>query len=499
MNIIQEFDTIAAIATPIGTGGVGVIRISGEKTYEILSKIYNKTNIETGKKKPSLRLLINIVNVLDISLDYLVMNELENKKFKDDTCVFYGVEEILAIYKAIHQDYMYDNTIITINGERWIKTGDRVSIDTDGNVKFIGRNNLISTAQGLNSKLSNYVGDNLDPIMSLRNKIVVPANDSVTVYLLIGFGRSREQIIDIIDAYNTKSILDKEFKISTLMNVIDTKTLNITGSEMRTYNTMLNFLYQTTRISVNDERMDLLRKNALGQSGLWKFGVSGDRPTVTVDIFDITDMGFVRDMLKAFEYYKNKSVFIDLIIINNETGEYQKLIKKEIEDELYRMYTLNSFYHTPGSVTVINSSNITKEERSLLDMVPRLKFDITNHITLKEAVEKEFSPEFRNRLDAIIPFNYLDKNVAKLVCKKEINKLAERLKKQKVDLFVTDNCIDYLTELGYSKEFGARNMTRVIEDKIANQLVDEVLFGKLEKGGKVTATLKDADIIFEIN
>ena len=62
---------------------------------------------------------------------------------------------------------------------------------------------------------------------------------------------------------------------------------------------------------------------------------------------------------------------------------------------------------------------------------------------------------------------------------KEINKLAERLKKQKVDLFVTDNCIDYLTELGYSKEFGARNMTRVIEDKIANQLVDEVLFGKL--------------------
>ena len=122
-----------------------------------------------------------------------------------------------------------------------------------------------------------------------------------------------------------------------------------------------------------------------------------------------------------------------------------------------------------------------------------------NKSTLKEAVEKEFSPEFRNRLDAIIPFNYLDKNVAKLVCKKEINKLAERLKKQKVDLFVTDNCIDYLTELGYSKEFGARNMTRVIEDKIANQLVDEVLFGKLEKGGKVTATLKDADIIFEIN
>jgi len=49
MNILQEFDTITAIATPIGTGGVGVIRISGDKTYEILSHIYNKTDIETGK------------------------------------------------------------------------------------------------------------------------------------------------------------------------------------------------------------------------------------------------------------------------------------------------------------------------------------------------------------------------------------------------------------------------------------------------------------------
>lgn len=48
MNILQEFDTITAIATPIGTGGVGVIRISGDKTYEILSAIYNKTP-ETGK------------------------------------------------------------------------------------------------------------------------------------------------------------------------------------------------------------------------------------------------------------------------------------------------------------------------------------------------------------------------------------------------------------------------------------------------------------------
>lgn len=252
---------------------------------------------------------------------------------------------------------------------------------------FIGRNNNLDTAIALNNNLTNYAGDNLDPVLSLRNKVVVPANESVSVYLLVGFGRSKEQVKEIVNVYDTKQTLDKEFKISTLMNVIDTRNLNITGENMRTYNIMLNFLYQTTRISVTEDRMELLRNNALGQSGLWKFGVSGDRPIIIAEIKKIEDMSFIFEILKAFEYYKNKSIFIDLIIINSEIGQSQKLIKKQIDDEMYRMYTLNSFYHTPGSITVINNENITPEERSLLEVVPRIKFDIEKYKSLKEAVE----------------------------------------------------------------------------------------------------------------
>ena len=104
--------------------------------------------------------------------------------------------------------------------------------------------------------------------------------------------------------------------------------------------------------------------------------------------------------------------------------------------------------------------------------------------SLKEAVDKEFPPEFRNRLDAVIPFGYLDKEVAKKVCKKEVARLAGRMAEKKVILTVSDQALDYLTEEGYSKEFGARNIARTVEDRIADQIVDEVLFGKLEKGGK---------------
>ena len=115
---------------------------------------------------------------------------------------------------------------------------------------------------------------------------------------------------------------------------------------------------------------------------------------------------------------------------------------------------------------------------------------------LHEAVNKTFPPEFRNRLDSVIPFNYLDKQVALKICKKEVNKLAERMMSKKVELTVTDKVLDYLTDLGYSREFGARNIARTVEDKLANALVDEVLFGQLEKGGKVQANIKNGKIIF---
>ena len=116
--------------------------------------------------------------------------------------------------------------------------------------------------------------------------------------------------------------------------------------------------------------------------------------------------------------------------------------------------------------------------------------------SLTDAVNREFPPEFRNRLDAVIPFNYLDMEVAKQVCRKEVTRLAERMKEKKVALTVTDRCLTHLTELGYSKEFGARNIARTVEDEIADRLVDEVLFGKLEKGGSVTADYKKNGITF---
>jgi len=104
---------------------------------------------------------------------------------------------------------------------------------------------------------------------------------------------------------------------------------------------------------------------------------------------------------------------------------------------------------------------------------------------LSEAVEKAFSPEFRNRLDGVIAFSHLGKEIVDDIAKKEIAKLAARLAQKKVKLETSPRTIAYLSEKGYSREFGARNMARTVEEEIASPLTDEVLFGKLSAGGEV--------------
>ncbi len=108
-----------------------------------------------------------------------------------------------------------------------------------------------------------------------------------------------------------------------------------------------------------------------------------------------------------------------------------------------------------------------------------------------EAVEKAFSPEFRNRLDAVIPFGSLDRGVARSIVEKEVKRLSQKLAAKKVELVVTDSCLDYLVEEGYSPLYGARNIARLVDERIATPLVDEILFGRLSAGGRVVCALED--------
>ncbi|HWI86160.1 MAG TPA: AAA family ATPase, partial [Sphingomonas sp.] len=116
----------------------------------------------------------------------------------------------------------------------------------------------------------------------------------------------------------------------------------------------------------------------------------------------------------------------------------------------------------------------------------------------EEAVKKLFTPEFRNRLDAIVPFGYLPTPVIARVVEKFILQLELQLADREVHISLDDEAKAWLTEKGYDKLYGARPMGRLIQEKIKQPLAEELLFGKLVRGGEVKVRMKDGALAFEI-
>jgi len=112
-----------------------------------------------------------------------------------------------------------------------------------------------------------------------------------------------------------------------------------------------------------------------------------------------------------------------------------------------------------------------------------------------EAIKRMFTPEFRNRLDAIISFRALDHDIILRVVDKFLMQLEEQLQEKKVEPHFTQKLKEHLAKKGFDPLMGARPMARLIQDTIRRALADELLFGKLAHGGKVTVDVDDADKI----
>jgi ATP-dependent Clp protease ATP-binding subunit ClpA len=111
-------------------------------------------------------------------------------------------------------------------------------------------------------------------------------------------------------------------------------------------------------------------------------------------------------------------------------------------------------------------------------------------------IKRMFTPEFRNRLDAIISFRALDEDIILRVVDKFLMQLEEQLHEKKVEAIFTEKLRKFLSKKGFDPQMGARPMSRLIQDMIRKALADELLFGRLVNGGRVTVDLNEKDEVF---
>ncbi len=142
------------------------------------------------------------------------------------------------------------------------------------------------------------------------------------------------------------------------------------------------------------------------------------------------------------------------------------------------------------NVILIMTSNIGTKEANVMG------FEKNNSSKTDKALKAFFSPEFRNRLSATIEFNTLDLDALIEIVDRELDKLNVLLKPKNVKVKLSKKAKEYLANEGYDERYGARHIARVIDEKIKEALTDEILFGKLKKGGNVKVGFKNDKLDF---
>lgn len=114
-----------------------------------------------------------------------------------------------------------------------------------------------------------------------------------------------------------------------------------------------------------------------------------------------------------------------------------------------------------------------------------------------QQVKKTFKPEFINRLSDTVVFNDMDEKMAELILQKKMGDLSTKLQARKVEMEMTEAARKQLLKWGFTKEYGAREMDRVINNRLKPLLMKAILFGQLKKGGKATVDLDGNELILK--
>ncbi len=131
------------------------------------------------------------------------------------------------------------------------------------------------------------------------------------------------------------------------------------------------------------------------------------------------------------------------------------------------------------------------------DVEERLAYD-EMHKKLTEAMKKVFRPEFLNRVDTIVVFHALSKEQISQIVELELAKLSKRLEEHEIKILVTDKAKARLADLGYDPEMGARPLRRVIQNKVEDQLSDELLLGQFAAGDEIVVDVEEDEIILRL-
>lgn len=248
-----------------------------------------------------------------------------------------------------------------------------ISCETDRS-RFVGRLQSLASPQAMKTPgpLSNSSGSVLDPIVSLRRTVVIPAGKSVTICIALGMAGSRDDITALAEKYQNTRLTDRAFELAWTHSQVVLHQLNATEAEAQLYGRLASSL-----IYVNPLRRagaSVLKSNRRGQNGLWSYGISGDLPLVLLRIRDVAKIELVRQIVFAHAYWRMKGLSVELVILNEDISVY----RKSLHDEIVNLISSGieaPLLERPGGIFVRRIEQVPREDMLLLQATARILLD----------------------------------------------------------------------------------------------------------------------------
>jgi len=248
-----------------------------------------------------------------------------------------------------------------------------ISYETD-RLRFIGRGNTVADPQAMGNSLatsgalSGSEGSVLDPIVSIRYRITLDAEETATVNIASGIGETRDAALSLVEKYQDRRLADRVFDLAWTHSDIFLRQINAAEADAQLYGRLAGSVIYANALLRADA--SVLIKNHRGQSGLWGYAISGDLPIVLLRIEDPANIDLVRQLIQAHTYWRLKGLAVDLVIWNEDHAGY----RQQLQEQIMGLIAAGVGAHLtdqPGGIFVRPADQISSEERILLQTVAR--------------------------------------------------------------------------------------------------------------------------------
>ena len=260
----------------------------------------------------------------------------------------------------------------TLHASREDKIGDlEYEIEEE---KFNGRGNLTIPKMVKDSlPFSKKIGLVTEPVIAMKRTIKIKKQEKVIIDFILSVEEEKEHVIQNLEKYTSFENVKNEFELSKARVEAETRYLNMKGKDIEMYQKMLSYIVFDDSIkSVEKEKIN--QTQTYKQSDLWKYGISGDLPIILVKMKNANDVQGLKEVIKAYEYFRTKNVETEIVIMDEEKYSYENYVREEIDSTILNQH-MGYLKNIKGGIFILNEEEMDKKDITFLEFISVITID----------------------------------------------------------------------------------------------------------------------------